>query len=503
MRIAAVQLTAYARDEADLALEEALAAIADAAAAGAQLAVLPECTWPAYLLGTDHVQRWSQLPSPDAVVERFAAAAREHAMVLVVGLALPTGPDLTRVANAAVVIDADGTVLHTTHKRFLWDVDALWFEPGTASRVVETRVGRLGVMICADGRMPEIARELALAGAELLVDPTAWVTAGADPATWNNPQAIHMFPTRARENGFWAVAANKVGIERDLVAYCGRSCIVAPDGTVVARASSEHAETILFDVELAPAAPPIARRPELYPLLTAPTASLPVVTIAAQALVPSQASRRYAASALSRGLVPEDLGLLADAGIDLLAVLETPPARLASGVTVHRESPDRAVLLDEHGTPVAAWDRCHGAGAPGERLGPVVATAAGHVGVLLGEDGLVTEAPRVLMLDGADVIVWFSGLLDVAGVAATRAAENRVFLILVPDADAPVSTRILDPNGNPLADAGAALRLISTVVSLDDARRKEMAPGTDVVTGRQPACYDVLTTGAAAVGTGR
>jgi predicted amidohydrolase len=162
-------------------------------------------------------------------------------------------------------------------------------------------------------------------------------------------------------------------------------------------------------------------------------------------------------------------------------------------VTVHRESPDRAVLLDAQGTATAAWDRCHGVGATGRELGPVVATDAGHVGVLLGEDGLVTEAARVLMLNGADVIVWFSGQLDVAGVAATRAAENRVLMIVVPDAGAPVSARILDPNGNPLADAGAKARLVSAVISLDDARRKEMAPGTDVVVGRQPACYQSLT----------
>lgn len=493
-RVAAVQLVARGRDEADLALDEALVAVAEAAAAGAELAVLPECTWPAYLLGTDHAALWDRSPGPDQVVARFADAARAHGLVLVVGLALPTGTDPSKVANAAVVIDADGTVVHTAHKRFLWDVDALWFAPGDSSRVVDTRVGRLGVMICADGRMPEIARQLAVAGAELLVDPTAWVTAGSDPTTWNNPQAVHMFPTRARENGMWAIAANKVGIERDLVAYCGRSCIVAPDGEVVARASSVEPQTILVDIDLAAPAFPVARRPELYGILTAPTPELPVVSIGAEPLVPSQASRRYATSSLSRPLDAQDIALLSEAGVALLAVVEAPEQPLGSGVVVHRDGTDRAVLRDASGEVVAGWARSHGRGAPGSALGPVVATPAGHVGVVLGEDGLVTEVPRAMMLDGADVIVWFSGMHDVGGVAATRAAENRVFLVLVPDAGAPVTPRVLDPNGNVLVDTAASARTVATTVALDDARRKEMAPGTDVVIGRQPECYGSLTT---------
>ena len=500
LRVAAVQLTARDWEQADLALVEALAAVDSAASEGAQLAVLPECTWPAYLLGTDHVDRWQTLPTSDAVIERFADAARRNGIVLVVGLAVPIGADRSKVANAAVVIEADGTVVHETHKRFLWDVDMLWFTPGTASQVVPTSVGRLGVMICADGRMPEIARELAVAGAELLVDPTAWVTAGPDPATWNNPQAIHMFPTRARENGIWAVAANKVGLERDLVAYCGRSCIVAPNGQVMARASSEQAETIIIDVALAEPALPVARRPELYGLLAHPTQELPVVSIGTEAFVPSEASRRYATSALDRPLRQTDMQLLSDAGVDLFATLEAPGQPMPSGIVVHSDGPDRAVIRASSGDVIALWERTHGAAAPVDKLGAAVATAAGHVGVLIGDDGLVPEVPRALMLSGADVIVWFSGRLDVTTIAATRAAENRVYLILVPAADAAATARILDPNGNILADVGMAARMVSAVVSLDEARRKEMAPGTDVVHGRQPSSYSALV--AATLGDG-
>ena len=61
--------------------------------------------------------------------------------------------------------------------------------------------------------MPEVARILAVRGAELLVDPTAWVAAGTDPTTWSNAQLEFMLSTRTRENGLWVAAANKVGFE--------------------------------------------------------------------------------------------------------------------------------------------------------------------------------------------------------------------------------------------------------------------------------------------------
>lgn len=171
MQVASVQLAARAVGDADLALEESLAAISAAADLGADLVVLPECTWPGYVLGSSWPQVSGRLAPADTVMARYARLAAEAGIVLVVGLALDHG-GVTR--NAAVVWDVDGTLRGMVSKRFLWDFDRRWFTAGDDSPVFETAAGRIGVLVCADGRMPEIARLLAVGGAEIILDPTAW-----------------------------------------------------------------------------------------------------------------------------------------------------------------------------------------------------------------------------------------------------------------------------------------------------------------------------------------
>jgi len=100
------------------------------------------------------------------------------------------------------------------------------------------------VMICADGRIPTIASTLVDRGAQILVVPTAWVTSGRDPAVLENFQADVMVNVRAMENGVPLVAANKTGVEARSVAYCGKSAIIAADGTFVARADAAEEVTL-------------------------------------------------------------------------------------------------------------------------------------------------------------------------------------------------------------------------------------------------------------------
>lgn len=490
VRVAAVQLMARGVDEAVGALSDSIAAVREGAERGGELVVVPECTWPGYVIGSDWKRLWSSLAPQEEVLSSYAALAQELGVVLVAGLALREG-DVLR--NSAVVWDRDGTEAGRVSKRFLWDFDSTCFAPATESPVVETSVGRLGVMVCADGRMPEIARLLAVGGAEILLDPTAWVTSEPDPQRWSNPQFEFMLPTRARENGLWSVAANKVGVERDAVAYCGRSCVVDSSGALVATAPSDEPAVVVSDCELAPSMLPVEARPELYGNLAADFADLPVAHVLAEPLVPSAATGRVAIDAMARPLDAADLELVRDLAISVLVCPRSDAdVGTAPCATLQAIDADRAALTVS-GVRQAVWERTHGPRAPGQRLGPVVDSPLGRLGVLLDDDGTLPEPARALMLQGAELLVWFPPAgEDVTKTAATRAAENRVNLVLAAPFGAATPAAVLSPEGAQVAAICPGGRIVHAVLSRAEVCRKEMAPGTDVVAGRQPSTYGAL-----------
>ena len=252
--VAAVQMRAHDRTVFSSRWPELLTQIA-AAAAGARLVVVPEGTVPAYVIGAQPVDP-QQLEDAAADVIRIAAAS---GATIVFGGARAVEDG---IANAAYVVTGDG-VAGFADKCFLWHFDRRWFRAGEALAPVDTPLGRLGVFICADGRIPTIAQTLVAKGAEILVMPTAWVTSGRDPHALENIQADVMIPVRARENGVPLVAANKVGVEARSVAYCGKSQLLAADGTIVAIASQSDETILRGTLAVGPPAP----RPDAIPLL--------------------------------------------------------------------------------------------------------------------------------------------------------------------------------------------------------------------------------------------
>ncbi|MFN2449497.1 MAG: carbon-nitrogen hydrolase family protein [Candidatus Baltobacteraceae bacterium] len=244
LRVAALQLAAHDRGGFQAAwplMEGALRAALDN---GAQLAVLPEGTLPAYVLGPE--------PYTDAEIapalERIRELARAAGAVVVVGAARTAASGTT---NSAIVIDADGSIAGAADKHFLWHFDRRWFRAAGHLAAVDTKIGRIGALICADGRIPTIARALTDRGAQILVMPTAWVTSGRDPRALENVQADLLGRVRARENAVPFVAANKCGIEQRCVAYCGKSQIVAADGTPIVIASQDRQEIVSATLDLA------------------------------------------------------------------------------------------------------------------------------------------------------------------------------------------------------------------------------------------------------------
>jgi len=238
-----LQLRAHDRGDFTKRWPDIRARVAAAADAGAELIVLPEGTVPAYVIGSEPVD-----PALlEAAANDIIAIARSGATIVYGGGRY----DGERFLNSAYVVTAAG-IVGTADKRFLWHFDRRWFSAGDSLEPVTTPAGRLGILVCADGRIPTIASTLVDRGAEILVVPTAWVSSGRDPALLENLQADLMINVRALENGVPLVAANKVGVEARCVAYCGKSAIVAADGSFVARADQDSETTLRGTVAIGP-----------------------------------------------------------------------------------------------------------------------------------------------------------------------------------------------------------------------------------------------------------
>jgi predicted amidohydrolase len=220
-------------------LATCVARMEEAAAAGAQLLVLPECAIPGYMFesGDEALPFAEEIPGPTtAALERECARLGLH---VVCGLLERDGDALR---NAAVLVGPDGLIgsYRKTHLPFL-GVDR-FVVPGDALPVFDTPLGRIGIEICYDLRFPEVTRTLALQGADIVAHPT------------NFPMAAKMQTeviTRARavENRIYLLTANRCGKER-WGEFCGRSQIVDPYGTRLAE-TDEYTETLLVgEVEL-------------------------------------------------------------------------------------------------------------------------------------------------------------------------------------------------------------------------------------------------------------
>jgi predicted amidohydrolase len=240
LRVAALQLQAH--DTADFAavLDSILASVRRTAEQ-ADLLVLPEATFPGYVLERREVDAGAIAAALDALRE----IARSTKTVVVVGAA---ASDKGEIRNAAFAIDADGSIAGRADKLFLWHFDRRWFAAGDRIEPILTAAGPLGVLVCADGRLPTIARTLVDRGARVLVMPTAWVTSGRNPDALENVQADLLARVRAFENRVPFVAANKCGSELGMVAYCGKSQIVDELGEPIAVAGEREAAAIFGEI---------------------------------------------------------------------------------------------------------------------------------------------------------------------------------------------------------------------------------------------------------------
>ncbi len=235
MRIAALQMHAIAGD-GEANIDRIAAAAADAAAGGAKLLIVPELAVTGYGAGQAAFENLAS-PATGAVAERLSAIARENRIAIVAGFAEQEG---TLIYNSALFTDGIGTDAVYRKSHLYGDYERDVFKPGVPNSIMVELGGiRLGMLICYDVEFPENVRRLALAGADLVVVPTALPKGSSGTFIAN-----HMIQVRAFENQVFVAYINHCGAD-DNFTYAGLSRIAAPDGNLLAEAPAEG-ETLLF-----------------------------------------------------------------------------------------------------------------------------------------------------------------------------------------------------------------------------------------------------------------
>lgn len=196
----------------------------------ANLLITPEMWLGGYNIGASAIADLAA--QAGALSDEIGKIARRHGLAILTGLARPASP---RPVNSAVLVGSNGELLLDYDKTHLYgQVDRDQFTAGAALSGVAVLNGWcIATAICFDIEFPEAARSLALAGADLIVVPTANMTPYDSVAT-------RVVPTRAEENGLFLAYANYCGAE-GAFDYCGLSCIVGPDGEDLARAGRDPA----------------------------------------------------------------------------------------------------------------------------------------------------------------------------------------------------------------------------------------------------------------------
>lgn len=236
--------------------------IQDCAANGAELVILQELHTSLYFCQTENTDVFDlaeTIPGPTS--DAFAEMARLHQIVLVTSLFEKRAPGLYH--NTAVVFDKDGTIAGKYRKMHIPDDPAyyekFYFTPGDLGfNPIKTSVGNLGVLVCWDQWYPEAARLMALAGAELLIYPTAigW-DANDDKAeqkrqfdAWQTIQRAH-----AIANGLPVISVNRTGFESDPsghtsgIRFWGQSFVAGPQGEIIYQAPVDQAVNKVISID--------------------------------------------------------------------------------------------------------------------------------------------------------------------------------------------------------------------------------------------------------------
>ncbi|TMP70736.1 acyltransferase [Pseudoalteromonas sp. S1609] len=249
-------------DNAEHNIEKSIAGIRDAASKGAQLVVLQELHRSLYFCQTEDVDVFDlaeTIPGPSSNI--LGELAKELGIVIVASLFEKRATGLYH--NTAVVLEKDGSIAGKYRKMHIPDdpgfYEKFYFTPGDLGfEPIQTSVGKLGVLVCWDQWFPEAARLMAMAGAELLIYPTA---IGWDPRddkdeqtrqkdAWVISQRAH-----AVANGVPVISCNRVGRESDPsgqsdgIQFWGNSFIAGPQGEMLAEADNQNEQILMVKLD--------------------------------------------------------------------------------------------------------------------------------------------------------------------------------------------------------------------------------------------------------------
>lgn len=250
-------------DNAKQNLEKSIAGIKSSASNGANLVLLQELHTSLYFCQTENAANFDLAETiPGPTTDTLSELAKELEIVIVCSIFEKRAAGLYH--NTAVVIEKDGHVAGKYRKMHIPDdpgyYEKFYFTPGDSGFTpIETSVGKLGVMVCWDQWYPEAARLMALAGAELLLYPTAIGWDPADDKSEKNRQLeswITIQRSHAIANGIPVLSCNRTGFEAapdnkdNGIQFWGNSFVAGPQGEVLAQASSDSEETLFLEINM-------------------------------------------------------------------------------------------------------------------------------------------------------------------------------------------------------------------------------------------------------------
>ena len=261
MRVALIQQSNTGNSDENIAkLSSNIARVVEQ---GAELIVLQELHNGLYFCQTEDTSVFDQAePVPGPSTTYFGSLAAQHGVVIVLSLFEKRAPGLYH--NTAVVLEKDGSIAGKYRKMHIPDDPAyyekFYFTPGDLGfEPIETSVGKLGVLVCWDQWYPEAARLMAMAGADVLIYPTAigWESTDTEEEKKRQQDAwVTVQRGHAVANGLPVIACNRTGYEADPsgvtggIQFWGHSFVAGPQGEVLALAPAMEDTNLLVDIDL-------------------------------------------------------------------------------------------------------------------------------------------------------------------------------------------------------------------------------------------------------------